>query len=229
MPACPVVLVHGVGSSFEHNWRATGWVDLLEAEGRSVIGVELPGHGREPGDPNDDPADRVLAQCLAGEPVDAVGFSAGGHALLGAAARAPRAFRRLAVLGVALPDHADTDAGDDGSAPSADAIAEALDGEIEPPPGPARVIRRLVATAGNDPRAVAQFVRARRPVLRRADLAHISAPVLVVIGEHDFVGPADELVAALPSATLVTLPGVDHFATPTDFRGIDAVLRFLAG
>ncbi|MCU1657573.1 MAG: hypothetical protein JWO57_2229 [Pseudonocardiales bacterium] len=221
MPACPVVLVHGVGSSFEHNWRNTGWVDLLTGEGRSVVGVELPGHGREPGRPSDDPANRVLAQCPAGEPVDAVGFSAGGHAVLAAAARAPGAFRRLAVLGVAIPNA--------GRGPtSADAIADDLDSEAEPPEGPTRVIRRLVATAGNDPHAVAQFIRARRPALSLEDLAHISLPTLVVIGEHDFVGPADDMVAALPSATLVTLPGVDHFATPTDFRCIDAVLRFLA-
>jgi hypothetical protein len=37
---------------------------------------------------------------------------------------------------------------------------------------------------------------------------------------------AARLVAALPSASLVTLAGVDHFATPSDFRAIDATMRF---
>jgi hypothetical protein len=37
---------------------------------------------------------------------------------------------------------------------------------------------------------------------------------------------AARLVAALPSASLVTLAGVDHFATPSDFGAIDATMRF---
>ena len=37
---------------------------------------------------------------------------------------------------------------------------------------------------------------------------------------------ADRLVAALPLATLVSVPGVDHFATPTDFGVIDATMKF---
>ena len=40
-------------------------------------------------------------------------------------------------------------------------------------------------------------------------------------------GRADRLVAELPSATLVMLPGVDHFATPSDFGAIDATMKFL--
>jgi hypothetical protein len=51
--------------------------------------------------------------------------------------------------------------------------------------------------------------------------------VLVVLGDRDFAGPADPLVQALPNATLVTLKGVDHLATPTDFGFIDATLEFL--
>ena len=41
----PVVLVHGLGSSFEHGWRSTGWIDLLADADRPVIGVDLLGHG----------------------------------------------------------------------------------------------------------------------------------------------------------------------------------------
>ena len=48
MQAPPVVLVHGIASSFERNWRQPGWVDLLEEGGRSVIPVDLPGHGEAP-------------------------------------------------------------------------------------------------------------------------------------------------------------------------------------
>jgi hypothetical protein len=51
--------------------------------------------------------------------------------------------------------------------------------------------------------------------------------VLLVLGEQDFVGPADKLVCALPNAQLRIVPGVDHFATPKAFDAIDATMRFL--
>jgi hypothetical protein len=51
--------------------------------------------------------------------------------------------------------------------------------------------------------------------------------VLVVLGDKDFVGPADELVEALPNVRFVPLRGCDHFGTPKDFRFIDAALSFL--
>ena len=37
----------------------------------------------------------------------------------------------------------------------------------------------------------------------------------------------DRLMAALPSASLVMLAGVDHFATPSDFGAIDATVKLL--
>ena len=58
-------------------------------------------------------------------------------------------------------------------------------------------------------------------------LARITCPVLVVIGDKDFAGPADELIEKLPDARLVVLRNVDHFATPKDFGFIDAALEFL--
>ena len=98
----PILLVHGLASSFEHNWQAAGWVDILADEGRTVIGVDLPGHGANSAqDPAGiSPAAAVLAAIGDRAQVDAVGFSAGGHALLAAAVSAPRRFRKIAVLGV---------------------------------------------------------------------------------------------------------------------------------
>jgi len=49
----------------------------------------------------------------------------------------------------------------------------------------------------------------------------------VVLGENDFAGPADPLVEALPDARLVALPRTDHFATPKDFRFMDAAFDFV--
>jgi pimeloyl-ACP methyl ester carboxylesterase len=55
----------------------------------------------------------------------------------------------------------------------------------------------------------------------------VRLPVLVVLGDQDFAGPAEPLVDALPDATLVMLDGVDHLATPMNFGFIDAALGFL--
>jgi hypothetical protein len=49
-----------------------------------------------------------------------------------------------------------------------------------------------------------------------------------VLGDRDFAVPADQLVAALPDARLVTLRGVDHFGTPLSYDAIAAVTGFLA-
>ena len=49
----------------------------------------------------------------------------------------------------------------------------------------------------------------------------------MVIGGADLAGPADPLVDALPDASLVVLPGVDHFATPKNFSFIEAALDFI--
>ncbi|NBR00999.1 MAG: alpha/beta fold hydrolase, partial [Actinobacteria bacterium] len=49
----PVVLVHGWAGSFRETWQSTGMDALLEDGGRSVIGVDLLGHGNaeKPHDP----------------------------------------------------------------------------------------------------------------------------------------------------------------------------------
>jgi pimeloyl-ACP methyl ester carboxylesterase len=115
-----------------------------------------------------------------------------------------------------------------GGAPAGEALAAALDADDEPPPGTfALIIRRLTQSAGNDRHAVAAFVRARHGRVMLADVARITAPTLLVLGDQDFAGPADALRAALPRAELVTLRGVDHFATPSNYGCIDAVLRFI--
>ena len=69
--------------------------------------------------------------------------------------------------------------------------------------------------------------RPRGDVITPSDLAAITCPVLVVIGDRDFAGPATQLAAAFPSGRLVELPNTDHFATPEAFGFFDATLEFL--
>jgi len=102
----PVLLIHGFGSSTDSQWRQTGWVGDLEAAGRTVIGVDLPGHGASKDLTDRDAADLLLDEAAQHGSVDAVGFSAGSWALLAAASERPELFDRIAVLGATGMGHA---------------------------------------------------------------------------------------------------------------------------
>jgi pimeloyl-ACP methyl ester carboxylesterase len=217
-----LVLLHGFGSSFDHNWQQTGWVDILADFGVTVPPIDLPAHGSSP--PFTDPADygdadeAVRNALPADGPVAGVGFSAGAELLLRLAVAEPERFDRIVLLG--LGDNA-FESGDPA------ALVSALESSDEPEDVRARTFRRLARSAGNDPKALSAFLRRPRRSLTEEDLSRISCPVLVVLGDRDWVGPADRLMAALPSASLVSLSGVDHFATPSDFGAIDATVKFL--
>lgn len=224
MGAEPVLLIHGFASSFERNWLEPGWVDVLQEEGHTVTGVDLLGHGAAP-KPADPEAyrdlDRCVEQVLPGDGrVDAVGFSLGGQLLLRVAARAPQRFRRIAVGGVG-----DNIFRSSGSEDAARAIETGRAGESDHEA--AGAFARFAQAPGNDPAALSACMRRPHEPLTAAELAGVTVPVLVVLGDRDFVGPADQLMAALPDARLMTLAGADHFGTPKDFRFLDAVVQFL--
>jgi pimeloyl-ACP methyl ester carboxylesterase len=222
----PVVLIHGWGGSYAATWQASGFADLLAETGRTVIGIDLLGHGSapKPHDPETyaDLGGRIRdALADVEEPVDAVGFSLGALTLLELACATPARFRRLVLAGIGanvFRDDADGTrrilAGLDGSAPEDDVHA--------------RLFAHYAARDGNDPAALAAVLR--RPRLEpftAEQLAAVTCPVLVVIGDADFAGPGDELTAALPDGTLSVLRGTDHFATPESFGFFDAALGFL--
>lgn len=217
----PVVLVHGFGTSFELTWVHNGWVDLLADEGRPVIGVDLLGHGQapKPTDPAayDDLGGRVR-DALPEEPVDAIGFSLGAKTLLQVAAAEPSRFRSLIVAGVGSNLFQPSDhtamieavrTGDDGGSPAL------------------RYFAGLADLPGNDREALAACMTNGGGRVTAEQLGAIACPVLVVLGDQDFTGPADPLVEALPDATFVELARTDHAKTPKSFAFIDAALDFL--
>jgi pimeloyl-ACP methyl ester carboxylesterase len=218
----PVVLVHGFATSADRTWRDNGWIDLLADVGRTVVAPDLLGHGRaaKPHDPAAyDRLEDLVLETFPDEPVDAIGFSLGARVLLDLASRHPARFRRLVVAGVG----ANLFRADD-----PDLIAQAILGEgpSENPVG--QYFRQLATDESSDPHALVAYLRraGHRP-LTDEGLARITSPVLVVLGDRDFAGPADPLLERLPDARLVELSGVDHFATPKQFAFIDAALEFL--
>lgn len=220
-PPPPVVLLHGLATNAARTWLETGWIDLLEDSGRRVLAPDLPGHGQapQPTEPGayDEFEEQVLAM-LPDEAVDAVGFSLGARTLLILAAAHPERFRRLVVAGVG----ANLFRHDDG----AELLAAALDQGDENPI--ARHFVQLAASSGQSLDAlIALLRRANGPSVEHEMLGRVTHPVLVVLGDRDFAGPAEPLVEALANPTYVALRGVDHFATPKNMRFLDAGLRFL--
>ncbi|CAI7978540.1 Hydrolase, alpha/beta hydrolase fold family protein [Frankia sp. Hr75.2] len=220
----PVVLVHGLASSSEHGWRATGWIDLLQETGREVVAVDLPGHGRSRRDT--DPAAypdaaAEIAEAFAGRgAVDAVGFSAGAHLLLECAVRGLAPFNRLALMGVGprLLEPRPQRGPVLGATPSEDDGTDIL----------ARLIRGLARRAGNDMAAVDAFARRPRRTLTTAELATVGCEVLIVTGERDEgAGSPEELAALFPKATGRTIEGADHYSVQANPRAMNAVLDFL--
>ncbi len=217
----PVVMVHGWGGSFLRTWQEPGWVALLADAGRDVIGVDLLGHGtadkpHEAGAYADlTPAIKAV---LPDQPVDAIGFSLGSMTLLELACRTPERLSRLVVSGVGKTLF-ETD--------RSDVIARAVEGDVAEDDVASQVFVQYASFPGNDPKALAACMRRPKTAITPERLAAVTCPVLVVVGERDFVGSGQPLVDALPDARLVTLPGTDHFATPKDFRFIDAALEFL--
>lgn len=220
----PVVLVHGWGGSFATTWERSGFTELLRDAGRTIVGIDLLGHGTAP-KPHDPAAYADLAPLVLerfpDEPVDAIGFSLGAITLLRIAVEHPHRFRRLVLAGIGRNVfERDPERGErilaavEGTAPDDDTLAQ--------------LFGQYARADGNDPVALAAALRGSSGApLSPADVATVTCPTLVVIGDKDFAGPADALADALPHGSLRVLRNVDHFATPEAFGFIDAALEFL--
>lgn len=223
-----VVLVHGWGGSFATTWEASGFSLLLQEAGKQVIGVDLLGHGDAP-KPHD-PAEYTdlttrITDAMPDHPVDAIGFSLGAITLLRLAVREPHRFDRLLLAGIGKNVL--------GSDPNRQqTIIDALtapDDEVGELDTIGRLFRQYADQPGNDRLALtAAMQRGPSVAFTDDDFAKVTCPVLLVIGDQDFAGPADSLAALLPNATVKVLRNVDHFATPEAFGFIDAALDFVA-
>ena len=222
--APPVVLVHGFAGSGRLTWGDAGWLELLADEGRQASTVDLLGHGdapkpREPEGYGD--LAGYLASLLPDEPIDAIGFSLGAATLLQVAIAEPQRFRRLVLGGI----------GDDLFAPpDAEPVAALIEQGGELPESP--FIRHLVDLAdspGTDKAAFVACLRRPRTPIDEDQLARVTLPVLLVVGDRDQVAPGDRLLAGLPDGQRQILRGVDHSRTPSAMGFVDAALRFVEG
>lgn len=225
----PVVLLHGWAGSFAETWQSTGVDALLADAGRSVIGIDLLGHGvaDKPHDPEayEDLSGWLLDRLADAPPVvDAAGFSLGALTLLGALIREPSRFGRVLLAGIG--DGVFSARDDDRHS----RIVAALEGRADDSETGALVFANYADAPGKDKAALTAIMKRRASdPIDPASLAAIDNPVRVVIGAEDFASPADRLASAFPNGELVVLRNTDHFATPESFKFIDALLDFFGG
>jgi len=92
----------------------------------------------------------------------------------------------------------------------------------------ARQFRAFAEQTRSDLRALAACLRGSRQILSRAEVGHISVPVLVAAGSKDLIaGSPDELAAHIPGARALVIPGRDHMLAVGDRVFKTGVVEFL--
>jgi len=235
-----VVMIHGAG--MDHIVWALPARSLAH-RGRSVLAIDLPGHGRSEG------AALASIGAMAGWLIrflDAagiaeatlVGHSMGSLIALEAAAKTPKRVRRLAMLGVAsrMPVHPDLLKAAAGDRPhAADLIVSWAHGPAghfggNPAPGLWRMggAQRLLNQAEEGVLASDLAACDAYDALASAD--KVKCPSLLLLGALDRMTPASKakaLAAALPDGRTILIPGAGHMMmSETPDAVIDALLDF---
>ena len=239
----PVVFVHGYTVNTESQWVATGVFPAIAAHYRAIA-LDARGHGQS-GKPHDRAAYGVemgrdvtrLMDHLGIRRAHVVGYSMGAHIVAQLATLDPARFLTLTLggacgrLGWTAEDQrrvdVESDEMDQGLLRSQFMRLWPTD---RPPPSEAEIRadseRRL---AGQDPRALAA-VRRSNPdqVVAIERLAAVPMPVLGIVGSADpYQRDFQRLKAAMPSMTLVTIPGASHGSAPGTPEFREALLAFL--
>ncbi|MGH6873384.1 MAG: alpha/beta fold hydrolase [Aestuariivirgaceae bacterium] len=226
----PVLLIHGFASTGRVNWVDTGWARTLNQAGHQAITFDNRGHGRSSKfhDPKfysaalmADDAYRLIAH-LGHDRLAIMGYSMGA--------------RIAALLVLAHPERV-TAAVFSGLAANMirgigdiEPIARALEAEnLAAVSGEtARAFRSFAEQTGGDLKALAACMRSTRQTLSEEELHRIKVPVLVVAGSEDMTaGPVEPLVAAIPGAKGIVLPGRNHMNAVGDRLHKDSVVAFL--
>ncbi len=226
----PVLLIHGFASTSRINWGETGWVRFLTEAGRQVITFDHRGHGESEKfyDTSKysailmaEDAKRLLDH-LAIAQADVIGYSMGARVTAFMLINYPEKVRRAVLAGLASRMiH---------GVPGAAEIAAALEAEdlssVTDPAG--RAFRIFAMRTGGDLKALATCIKSSRVKIKEEALAQVKKPVLVVVGDKDdLAGDIAPLVAAIPSATGLTLPGKDHMSAVGDLQFKREALKFL--
>jgi pimeloyl-ACP methyl ester carboxylesterase len=226
----PILLIHGFASNHRINWVNPRWVETLTKAGRRVIAFDNRGHGQSaklyaPADYRADLMAQDAANLLAHlgvERADVMGYSMGARIGSFLALAEPGRVHSLILGGIG--DRLVRDAG------LSEAIAEAMEAPaVDSLPDPMqRMFRAFADQTKSDRVALAACVRGSRRSLTPAEAARIIQPTLVAVGERDTIaGDPMKLVAILPRAEALDIPGRDHNLAVGDKTYKAGVLAFL--
>jgi pimeloyl-ACP methyl ester carboxylesterase len=242
-PALPtVVFVHGAGN--DHSvWALQS--RYFAHHGRSVLAVDLPGHGRSGGNAVDTIEGLAawigaLVVAAGARHVALVGHSMGSLAVLECAAGGAVDVHRVALLGPAVP------------MPVADMLLDAarrddraaIDMIVGWSHAPGALLGGHPVPGLWMPGGATRLLERSRPGVLGIDLAACNAyagglvaasrlrcPALVLVGERDQMAPpksAHALVEALPQRKVVSLPNCGHaMMTELPDAVLDALVAFL--
>lgn len=227
----PVLLIHGFASNGRVNWWDTGWVKTLADAGHRVITIDNRGHGESqklydtaayPASVMAEDARRLLAH-LGIAQAAVMGYSMGARIAAFLTIRHPHLVRCAVFAGLASRMITGTSSGD--------AIAAALEArsaaDVADPKS--RAFRLFAEQTRSDLKALAACMRSARPRISAEEFASIGCPVLVVAGDKDEIaGDITNLVAAIPGARGLALPGRNHMNAVGDRGFKQAVVEFLA-
>ena len=216
----PLVLLHGLFSSAEMNWIKWGHAALLAKAGFEVLMPDLRAHGHSaaPHDAAAYPAD-VLARDLAGliaqlglTDYDLGGFSLGARTAVRGVIGGLMP-RRLMLGGMGLE-------GLTGGTGRRNFFIDAIDRFDAVKPGdPAYFAVQFMKSMKVD-RVAARLLLGSMTDTPPEALAAVTMPTLVVCGAEDRDnGSPDKLVAALPEAQLVVIPGTHMSCVTTPDLG----------
>jgi pimeloyl-ACP methyl ester carboxylesterase len=219
----PLLLLHGGLSNSDELLNSIG---PGLSEHFHVVAFDRRGHGytadTDAGFHYDDMAAQTIRvlEDVVGGPAHLVGWSDGGVVALLVALRRPDLVHKLVVIGAnyhfdgVMPVELD---------PQSPVLQELGKAYIERSPDGAEHLEVTFS------KSLAMF--SSEPTLTRADVAQITQPVLVVVGDDDFVTLPHtvSLYEALPEGQLAVVPGASHalpLEQPDVLNGL--ILNFLA-
>ena len=239
-----VLMLHGIGGG---HLAFAPQVETLASAGYRAVAWDMPGYGHSA--PIEPYTFKGLAQsCIAlieslkATAVTLLGHSMGGMVAQEVVARRPDLVSRLILCGTSpsfgKPDgnwQRDFIAGRTAPLDAGKTMRELAEILVPQMVGPGSLpegVRLATHCMSLVPQAT--YRRALECIVtfdRRADLANIHVPTLLIGGEHDRNAPPavmKKMAAAIPSSTYLELPGVGHLQNleaPDEFDGL--VLNFL--
>ncbi len=229
-PGIPILLIHGFASNAQVNWQATGWTKTLMAAGYRVICIDNRGHGQSEKlyDPEKYSASRMaedaarLLEHLDIKLAAVMGYSMGARIAAFLTMQNPEKVSCAIFAGLAER----MVSGVGGAAAIAAGLLSPTRSDVQDPG--ARAFRIFAENTKSDLKALAACIQSSRVKIKPEALAKITCPVLVVAGAlDDIAGSVEPLVAMIPGAQGVVLPGRNHMNAVGDTGYKNAVLAFL--